>query len=74
MPLRISWHILRITYRIIGYKAARFQYLKSCLTDYVLLILQHLSICDQNYGVALSLLNEEFLDEGFIVDETDFEV
>lgn len=29
-----------------------------------------LSICDQNYEVALSLINEEFLNEGFIVDET----
>lgn len=59
-----------MTYRIIGYKAARFQYLKSGLTDYVLLIIQHLSICDQNYGVALSLLNKKSLEEEFIVDET----
>lgn len=64
LPSRISWHILRIT----GSNATRIQYLKSYLTDYALLIIQHLSICDQNYEVTLSLLNKDFLDEGLIVD------
>ena len=44
-------------------------YLRSYLTGYAYKIISHLSIRDDNYEVALSLLKDEFLGTEFIVDE-----
>ena len=37
---------------------------------YALKQVSHLSIADENYSVALQLLNDEFLDKDFVIDET----
>ena len=43
--------------------------LKSYLTGYAGQLISHLTLEDSNYGVAIDLLTEEFLDIPYIVDE-----
>ena len=49
--------------------SVKLTYLRSYLTGYAYKIISHLSITDDNYEVALSLLKDKFLDTEFIVDE-----
>ena len=49
--------------------SAKLTYLRTCLTDFALQIISHLSITNENYQIALDLLNNEYLDEEYIVDE-----
>ena len=49
---------------------ANLAYLCSCLSDYALQIISHLTVTDGNYDVAVNLLNDDFLIEEFIIDET----
>jgi len=44
--------------------------LKNKLKGYAYSLIQNLSINNENYGKAIEVLNKEFLDEKFIVDET----
>ena len=48
----------------------KLTYLCSYLSGYALKIISHLSMTDDNYDVAFSLLKEEFLDIPYIVDES----
>ena len=50
--------------------SAKMSYLVGYLKGYALKQVSHLSIADGNYSVALQLLNDEFLDKEFIIDET----
>ena len=50
--------------------ANKLTYLRSYLSGYALKIITHLSVTDDNYDVAFSLLKEEFLDIPYIVDES----
>ena len=50
--------------------ANKLTYLRSYLSGYALKIISHLSVTDDNYKVALSLLKEEFLDVQYIIDES----
>ena len=50
--------------------ANKLTYLRSYLSGYALKITSHLSVTDDNYDVALSLLKEEFLNIPYIVDES----
>ena len=50
--------------------SAKMSYLVGYLKMYALKQVSHLSITDENYSVALQLLNDEFLDKEFIIDET----
>lgn len=43
--------------------------LRSYLTGYVLQLISHLSLEDNNYEIAVSLLIKEFLDVSFIINE-----
>ena len=47
----------------------KLTYLRNYLTGYAYQIISHLSISDEYYSVAVSLLKSEFLDEEYIVDE-----
>ena len=49
--------------------SAKLTYLRSYLQGYAYKIISHLSITDENYETALSLLKAEFLDLEFITDE-----
>ena len=49
--------------------ASKLIYLRGYLRGYAFKVVQHLSVCDQNYAIAIKLLKEEFLDVNFIVDE-----
>ena len=49
--------------------SAKLAYLRSCLSDFALQIISHLTVTEDNYDVAINLLNDEFLDEEFIIDE-----
>ena len=49
--------------------ANKLTYLRSYLSGYALKIITHLSVTDDNYDVAFSLLKEEFLDIPYFVDE-----
>ena len=40
------------------------------MSGYALKIISHLSVTDDNYDVAFSLLKEEFVDIPYIVDES----
>ena len=46
--------------------ACKFQILKSYLSGYSAQVIEHLSVSDENYFVALDLLRSEFLDLDFI--------
>ena len=50
--------------------ANKLTYLHSYLSGYELKIISHLSVTDDNYDGAFSLLKEEFLDIPYIVDES----
>ena len=50
--------------------ANKLTYLRSFFSGYALKITSHLSVTDDNYDVAFSLLKEEFLDIPYIVDES----
>ena len=50
--------------------ASKLAYLVGYLRDYALTIIKHLSINDANYGEALRLLEREFLNKPFLIDET----
>ena len=47
----------------------KFTYLRSYLRGYASKVIQHLLINDENYSVAIELLESEFLDRRFLVDE-----
>lgn len=49
--------------------SVKFTYLKSFLKGYALKLIEHLSISDQNYEVALTLLEGEFLYRSGLVDD-----
>ena len=49
--------------------SARLTYLSGYLTDYAFSVISHLSISNENYKAALDLLNAEFLDKEFIIEE-----
>ena len=51
-------------------KSCKLTYLRSYLSDYAFKVISHLSISDENYDIAVKLLNEEFLDKEYIIDET----
>ena len=51
-------------------KASKLTYLRSYLTGYAFRVISHLSISDDNYDIAISLLKNEFLDVEYIIDET----
>ena len=46
----------------------KFTYLKNYLKGYALKLVQHLHVSDENYPVALNLLNKEFLNKDALVD------
>ena len=50
--------------------SAKLSYLISYLKGYALKQVSHLSISDDNYVIAWKLLDDEFLDKPFIIDET----
>lgn len=50
-------------------KAIKLQYLRGYLADYALQIIQHLTITNENYDVAIQLLKEEYWDHEYIVNE-----
>ena len=45
-------------------------YLVGYLKGYALKQVSHLSITDENYSIAMKLLNDEFLDKEFLIDKT----
>ena len=49
--------------------SAKLTYLRGYLTDYAFSVISHLSISNENYKAALDLLNAEFLDKEFIIEE-----
>ena len=49
--------------------ALRLQVLKNPLTGYASQIVEHLTISDENFTVAMHLLTEEFLDQDCIINE-----
>ena len=50
-------------------ESAKLAYLRTCLTDFPLQLISHLTINNDNYLVAINLLTSEFLDIPFIVDD-----
>ena len=51
-------------------ESVKLLYLIGYLRDYALKQVNHSSLTDSNYKVALNLLKEEFLDKEFIIDKT----
>lgn len=49
--------------------SAKLTYLKSYLSGYALKIVEHLSITDPNYKVALDLLDKFFLNKGAVISQ-----
>ena len=49
--------------------SAILTYLRGYLTFYEFSVISHLSISNENYKAALDLLNAEFLDKEFIIEE-----
>ena len=49
--------------------SAKLTYLRGYLTDYAFSVISHLSISNENYKAALDLLNAEFSDKEFIIEE-----
>ena len=59
---------------VIGYRtnladATKLNYLKTYLRGYAHKTIQHLQICNENYQIAIDLLNREFLDVNTLVDD-----
>ena len=50
--------------------SVKLTYLFSYLEDYAFKLVEHLTVSDSNYKVAIDLLKDEFLDGPYIVDET----
>ena len=50
--------------------ASKLAYLVGYLRDYALSIVKHLAINDDNYPVAIKLLEKEFLNKQLLIDET----
>ena len=50
-------------------KSTKFTYLKTYLKGYALKVIQHLLVTDDNYSVALSLLEKEFLNKDALIDD-----
>ena len=48
--------------------SSKLAYLRSFLSGYAFKVISHLSISDDNYAVAVTLLKDEFLDVPYIVD------
>ena len=48
----------------------KLTYLRSYLSGYAFKVISHLSISDDNYKVAMQLLEDEFLDIPFIINES----
>ena len=48
--------------------SSKLTYLRSFLSGYAFKVISHLSISDDNYAIALTLLKDEFLDVPYIVD------
>ena len=44
-------------------------YLKSYLSGMALTLIENLSITEDNYVAAWNILKEEFLDEGFLINQ-----
>ena len=49
--------------------SSKLVYLRGYLSKYAFKLIQYLSVCDDNYSIALDLLKQEFLDLNFMVDE-----
>ena len=49
--------------------SAKLTYLRSYLTGYAYKIISHLSITNDNFDIAITLLKDELLDTEFIADE-----
>ena len=49
--------------------SVKFTYLKSYLRGYASKLVEHLSIADENYPIALTLLKDEFLNQNCLVDD-----
>ena len=49
--------------------STKLSYLKSYLRGYALKVIQHLSVTDKNYSVAVKLLEKEFLDKEVLADD-----
>lgn len=49
--------------------SAKLTYLKSYLTGYAYKVLEHLTVVDDNYAVALKLLSHEFMNKDALVDQ-----
>ena len=49
--------------------SSKLVYLRGYLSKYAYKLIQHLSVCDSNYLVAMELLKKEFLDLNYITDE-----
>ena len=47
----------------------KFTYLRSYLRGYAFKVISHLAVTDANYNVALDILEREFLNKEFIIDE-----
>ena len=50
--------------------SSKLAYLVGYLRDYALTVVKHLSITDENYHVAIQMLEQEFMDKEFIIEET----
>jgi len=50
--------------------ASKLTYLRGYVRGYALKVIEHLSITDENFEVALTLLKKEFLDIALIIDDT----
>ena len=50
--------------------ASKLAYLVGYLRDYALTVIRHLAINDDNYQVAIKLLEKEFGNKQLIIDET----
>lgn len=50
--------------------ASKLAYLVGYLRDYALIIVKHLPINDDNYLDAIKLLEKEFMNKPFLIDET----
>ena len=48
--------------------STKFSYLKGYLRGYALKVIQHLSVTDQNYEIAVALLKDEFLNIDSLTD------
>jgi len=71
----MQFHAFKTQYNnVIGLRedlsaSTKFTYLKSYLKGYALKLVQHLQVNDENYAVALQLLESEFLNEKALVND-----